>query len=227
MEGVPAQNLSEIGQVSPVNTEPKAPNNKVIIIVLAVFIFILLSVIAAGALYFVVLKGNNPNQVASVPSSANTPTMPTQVAPQPTPTAQPQTPLQTVGTNMTGIQATLTSVSTSGGITTVRFDFVGTSDDLVGDVVSPYSIDTKYYRDPLREGHTPFSEAYLVDASSSMRFDVVKDANGNYLAGNILGGRLRKDQRLSSYVQFTAPPLGSTVTINIPGVQPFVGVVIN
>ena len=69
------------------------------------------------------------------------------------------------------------------------------------------------------------STSFVVDEASSMKYEVVKDANGKYLVSELPTTQyVTKGNKISLYIQVTAPPKGTKVTINIPQIQPFLGV---
>jgi len=75
----------------------------------------------------------------------------------------------------------------------------------------------------------PFSlvyDAYLVDARNRMKYPVVKDTRGNLVAGKHGGRRkvvvLEPKKTMGTWAKFIAvPPNVKTISVFIPGAQPF------
>lgn len=171
------------------------------------------------------------------------PTQKPELFPTPTPTPislPPVTPLQIVGTEFKGVSALLTSVSRSGAVVTVRFTLKASDNESEmahGDLGT--KIGTTYEGPPgkicyvgcwdfsINSNDIPYSvtSAFLVDETNQMKYEVLKDPSGNYLASKDVLQMLKPGQSISLYAQFAAPPeTTKTVTINFPKVQPFTGI---
>ncbi|MFA5776434.1 MAG: hypothetical protein WC988_02680 [Patescibacteria group bacterium] len=223
----------------------KKTSGSVLVVVLVVFVAVLLAVIVAGVLYFVVLKGNNnTNQVVPVSNISNT------LAPasaQPVQPIQPQVPLQTAGTQFKGVTAILTDARRNGRIVTVKFKLKASSNaaDLQGKLYGNCGSEDPTARTAITKicaicagdysagcigigkQDTPYAldKAYIVDEVDQMKYEVIKDANDKLLASEPVLDTMMVNQEISFFVQFTAPPTETkTITINLPKVQPFIGV---
>lgn len=179
-----------------------------------------------------------PKQKAKSRVSTPTPSVSRFQAPTATPTPLPLLPktvIQTVGTEFIGVSAILTEVKRSGSVVTVRFTLkAASSKDQLGQGCGTH--ETRIVGKDNSEGlycissidkDDPYSleTAFMVDELNQMKYEVLKDANGNYLGSTGVKEILELNQEISLYAQFTAPPETSkSITINFPKVQPFTGV---
>lgn len=188
----------------------------------------LIAVIAGIGIYFLVIKKPQPS--VSQPAATPSPTTQYQLTPSPTPTPTiPLTIIQTVGTEMPGIEASLTKITRGTNVITANFTFALTGtpqyspeEEYGYTWIEGRKIEDgkQYYQDPY-----DLSSAYLVDDESQMKYEVMKGADGKPLCSIVAAKTIKKGESISLYAQFTAPPSTTkVVTINLPRVQPFVSI---
>ena len=110
-----------------------------------------------------------------------------------------------------GIEADLTSLTVKNNIVTIKLKFRNT-----GEQAQEPGI---YYKD-----------CYLMDETNQKRYFVLKDSDGNYIAGPVRYGwsggyfqsKIEPGKSKSMWMKFPEPTDNpETVTISIPGVFPF------
>ena len=220
---------------TPSPTQPiKKSRKKKFLIAVVVFSALVFLVAIVSRACYLRIREYFPQTAPTPTTTKQFPSFPTTV---PTPTPRPPaTPIQTVGTEFQGISAILTEVTRKGGVVTVKFTLKASNE--VSDLEHGEYIGTKIGTTcqggyatcmdiAINKGDIPYSlvTGFLVDDANQMKYEVLKDASGNYLASTDILQMLKAGESISLYAQFTAPPTTSkSVTINFPKIQPFTGI---
>jgi len=228
-------NLEGLASVAPSQTpspiQPvKKSKGKKLLIGIAVFLILAFLIYTGARALYVQIKDRFLQNVPTPTTTTQFPSFPT-AAPTPTP-RPPATPIQTVGTEFQGVNAVLTEVTRKGGVVTVKLDLGASNDssdlDHTGAGTKICTVCHPLITSMVvSDKDTPYSLAtgFLVDENNQMKYEVLKDSSGSYLASTNVLQMLRARESISLYAQFTAPPTTSkSVTINFPKIQPFTGI---
>lgn len=210
-------------------------NKKAIFIGCVVIAIVLVIALAAGSALFLYVRNNdNSNRDKEVVQDEDQDSNDNNDSEE-TPSEEevPQSSdIQTVDTEFDGVSATLTRVyrSTSGLVVDIRLDCDEDYKDFTCNaiVAAPGKKD-RYGEDSgkVRPSRYDVFESYIVDEDALKKYEVLKDANGKYLATEPFKEYTYLDRGESKNISitFTNPPATvKTISINVTGIEAFTAI---